>query len=76
MVIFIYEYGAAKPGLPKLPVYAGAVQVKDGVELDLALYTLYSCMKVKGQSPTMTPTKNGIRVTYSVRGEHYEESKD
>lgn len=65
MVVFIYEYGAAKPGTVKRPVYAGAVQVKDGVELDLALYTLYSCMKVKGQSPTMTHTKNGIRFTYT-----------
>lgn len=66
MVVFIYEYGAAKPGMFKRPVSAGAVQVKDGVELDLALYMLYSCMKVKGQSPTMTYTKNGIRFTYTI----------
>lgn len=48
MVIFMYGYGQPKKGQFKRPVYAGAVQVKDGVELDLALYTLYSCMKVKG----------------------------
>lgn len=64
MVIFMYGYGKPKKGQFKRPVYAGAVQVKDGVEL--ALYTLYSCMKVKGQSPTMTYTKNGIRFTYTV----------
>lgn len=51
MVIFMYGYGKPKKGQFKRPVSAGAVQVKDGVELDLALYTLYSCMKVKGQSP-------------------------
>ena len=65
MVIFMYGYEKPKKGQFKRPVYAGAVQVKDGVELDLALYTLYSCMKVKGQSPTMTYTKNGIRFTYT-----------
>lgn len=66
MVIFMYGYGQPKKGQFKRPVYAGTVQVKDGVELDLALYTLYSCMKVKGQSPTMTYTKNGIRFTYTA----------
>lgn len=66
MVIFMYGYGQPKKGQFKRPVYAGAVQVKDGVELDHALYTHYSCMKVKGQSPTMTYTKNGIRFTYTA----------
>ena len=65
MVIFMYGYGKPEKGQVKRPADAGTVQVKDGVELDLALYTLYSCMKVKGQSPTMTPTKNGIRFTYT-----------
>lgn len=65
MVIFIYGFGQPKKGQFKRPVYACAVQVKDGGELDLALYTLYSCMKAKGQSPTMTYTKNGIRFTYT-----------
>lgn len=66
MVIFMYGYGKPKNGDFKRPVYGGAVQVKDGEELDLALYTLYSRMKVKGESPTMTPTKNGIRFTYTT----------
>lgn len=65
MVIFMYEYGQPKKGQFKRPIYACAVQVKDGVELDLALYTLYSGMKAKGQSPTMTYTKNCIRFTYT-----------
>lgn len=47
-------------------VYAGAVQVKDGTELDLALYTLYAGLKVDGKSPTVTVTKNGIRFTYTA----------
>lgn len=66
MVIFMYGYGKSKKGQFKRPVYACAVQVKDGEELDSALYTLYSCMKDKGQSPTMTYTKNGIRFTYTA----------
>ena len=66
MVIFMYGYGKPKKGQFKRHVSACAVQLKDGVELDLALYTLYSCMKVKGQSPTMTYTKNGIRFTYTI----------
>ena len=66
MVLFMYGYGKPKKGQFKCPVSVGAVQVKDGVELDLSLYTLYSCMKVKGQSPTMTYTKNGIRFTYTA----------
>lgn len=64
MVVFMYSYGQPKKGQFKRPVYAGAVQVKNGVEL--ALHMLYSCMKVKGGSPTITYTKNGIRFTYTV----------
>ena len=41
MVVFIYEYGAAKPGAVKRPVSACARQVVDGMEFDRALYTLY-----------------------------------
>lgn len=66
MVIFMYGYGKPKKGQFKRPVYAGAVQVKDGVKLDLALYTLYVSLKVEGSSPTVTATKNGIRFTYTL----------
>ena len=31
MVIFMYGYGQPKKGQFKRPVYAGAVQVKDGI---------------------------------------------
>lgn len=65
MVLSCTGTDSRRRGQFKRPVYAGTVQVKDGVELDLALYALYSCMKVKGQSPTMTYTKNGIRFTYT-----------
>lgn len=57
MVVFMYGYGKPKKG---------AVQVKDGTELDLALYTLYAGLKVDGKSPTVTATKNGIRFTYTA----------
>lgn len=66
MVVFMYGYGQPKKGQYKRPVYAGAVQVKDGTELDLALYTLYAGLKVNGKSPTVTATKNGIRFTYTA----------
>jgi hypothetical protein len=65
MVVFIYEYGAAKPGTVKRPVSACARQVVDGMEFDRALYTLYESLRVMGYFPIVTPCKNGIRVTYS-----------
>ena len=65
MVVFIYEYGAAKPGMFKRPVSACARQVVDGVEFDRALYTLYESLRVMRYFPLMTPVKNSIRVTYS-----------
>lgn len=64
MVVFIYEYGAAKPGTVKRPVSACARQVVDGMEFDRALYTLYESLRVMGYFPVVTPVKNGIRVTY------------
>ena len=65
MVVFMYGYGQPKKGQFKRPIYAGAVQVKDVTELDLALYTLYAGLKANGKSPTVTATKNGIRFTYT-----------
>lgn len=64
MVIFMYGYGAAKPGQYKRLIYASATQVEDGAALDRALYTLYECLRVQRRHPTVTPTKNGIRVSY------------
>lgn len=65
MVVFIYEYGAAKPGVFKRPVSACARQVVDGMEFDRALYTLYDSLRVMGYFPIVTPTKSGIRLTYT-----------
>lgn len=65
MVVFIYEYGAAKPGVFKRPVSACARQVVDGMEFDRALYTLYESLRVMGYFPIVTPTKSGIRLTYT-----------
>lgn len=64
MVVFIYEYRPSKLGQCKRPVSACARQVTDSMEFDRALYTLYNSLRVMGYFPTVTPTKNGIRVTY------------
>lgn len=66
MVVFIYEYGAAKPGTVKRPVFACARQVVDGMEFDRALYTLYESLRVMGHFSIVTPCKNGIRFTYTT----------
>ena len=77
MVMFIYCYGARKPGQTGRFVHAYARQVKDCISYDRALYTLYDSLRGQGYFPIVTPKKNGVRVVYTQkRGKHHEESKD
>lgn len=66
MVVFIYEYGALKSRQKRRPVHSRAMRVREGIEVDRALYTLYDSLRGQGYFPIVTPTKNGIRVTYTV----------
>lgn len=45
-------------------IHASAKRFTDGENLDRALYTLYEALKGNGKTPSVTATKNGIRVTY------------
>ena len=65
MVMFIYCYGARKPGQTGRFVHAYARQVKDCISYDRALYTLYDSLRVQGRFPIVIPTKNGVRVVYT-----------
>ena len=65
MVFFIYEYGI-KFRQKRRSVHSRAMRVREDVEVDRALYTLYDSLRGQGYLPIMTPTKNGIRVTYTV----------
>ena len=65
MVVFIYCYGARKPGQTGRLVHAYARQVKDCISYDRALYTLYASLRGQGHFPIVTPKKNGVRVVYT-----------
>lgn len=67
MVVFIYEYGARKPGQTGRFVHAYARQVKDCVSYDRALYTVYDSLRGQGHCPIVTPGKNGVRVVYTEK---------
>lgn len=64
MVVFIYCYGTRKPGQTGRFVYSRAMRVREGIEVDRALYTLYDSLRGQGYFPIVTPNKNGIRFTY------------
>lgn len=66
MVVFIYCYGARKPGQTGRFVHAYARQVKDCLSYDRALYTLYDSLRGRGHFPIVTPKKNGVRVVYTA----------
>ena len=66
MVVFIYCYEARKPGQKRRPVHSRAMRVREGIEVDRALYTLYDSLRGQGYFPIVTPTKNGIRFTYTA----------
>lgn len=65
MVMFIYCYGARKPGHTGRFVHAYARQVKDCSSYDRALYTLYASLRGQGHFPIVTPKKNGVRFVYT-----------
>lgn len=65
MVVFIYCYGARKPGQTGRFVYSRAMRVREGIEVDRALYTLYDSLRVQGHFPIVIPKKNGVRVVYT-----------
>lgn len=66
MVVFIYCYGARKPGQTGRFVYSRAMRVREGIEVDRALSTLYDSLRGQGYFPIVTPKKNGIRFTYTA----------
>lgn len=65
MVVFIYCYGARKPGQTGRFVYSRAMRVREGIVVDRALYTLYSSLRGQGYFPIVIPKKNGVRVVYT-----------
>lgn len=67
MVMFIYRYGARKPGQTGRFVHAYARQVKDCVSYDRALYTVYDSLRGQGHFPIVTTGKNGVRVVYTEK---------
>lgn len=66
MVMFIYCYGARKPGQTERFVHAYARQVKDGISYDRALYTLYGSLRRQGHFPIVVPKKHSVRVVYTA----------
>ena len=66
MVMFIYCYGARKPGQTGRFVYSRAMRVREDIEVVSALYTLYDSLRGQGYSPIVIPKKNGIRFTYTA----------
>jgi hypothetical protein len=64
MVVFIYCYGARKPGQTGRFVYSRAMRVREGIAVDRALYTLYDSLRGARLFSDCDPKKNGIRVTY------------
>lgn len=65
MVVFIYCYGVRKPGQTGRFVNSRAMRVREGIEVDRALYTLYDSLRGQGYFPIVTPEKNGVRVVYT-----------